>query len=450
MSKLIARLLADKLIEIYTKRKLPDYAKRYAAYPESFTKERIRSDPRNSLFQMIVLAAYDRTPFTRWAGGSEPIAGLDPSKASLPSILRSAQLFTVADILGQEEDAIDEILKRCSFCGHHIASYSKVRYAQTFRRAAKAIDSLLSDIRSARTASHVAALHEKLDEIPGIGPAIASKLIMYTLRESPYFGSSIHPRELYPAAKPLEKEYHVGNIANVLKRRYGQNIIDDIVEQLRQLGDPFAIDALFYIGREAPHFSKRLFNLQTSEAHNKEGQMSTDNKKPLMIHLPAHKREQFERLAEDEFGIDASTLAQIWILERMKQWCVDYHSQPTELEYIASKLAPSSGNIVRLRGILDNDKLLNRPLGLRMNKTESEKLPWKQSPVKIKLVINGNVHPAMLRMYTGVDKFKSEGSYIRQHNRFDNDLNTLGLKRLDRVRLEADGARNTITIIGKD
>jgi hypothetical protein len=90
MSKLIAREIAEKLIEIYMKRKLPYYANINAASPEGFTKERIQSDPENSLFQMIILAAYDRQPFTYWAEGFEPIWGLEISKQSLPGILCTA------------------------------------------------------------------------------------------------------------------------------------------------------------------------------------------------------------------------------------------------------------------------------------------------------------------------------------------------------------------------
>jgi len=72
-SEQIARMLAGKPIEIYTKHKLPSYAKLYTTFPEAFTKTRIQRDPENGLFQMIILAAYDRQPFTQAAGGFKPI-----------------------------------------------------------------------------------------------------------------------------------------------------------------------------------------------------------------------------------------------------------------------------------------------------------------------------------------------------------------------------------------
>lgn len=320
MSRPIARLIAEKLIDIYVYGKLPCYGKMSRTSPEGFTRQRIEHDPENSLLQMILLSAYDRKPFTLWAGGFEQIAGLNPSKVSLPGVLRSAQLFTVAEILCLEDDEIDGVLTRCSFYGHHLASYASIRYVKTFKEAAQAVASLISDIRSAGTASDVAALHRKLQSIHGIGATIASKLIMYTLRESPYFGSSIHPRELYPAVKPIEKEYHVGNIAEVLRKRYGQRIIDDILNELKELEDPFAIDALFYIDREAPELAGCLFRVSTSEVSDKEEEMCTDNKRPLEVSLPSHKREVLDGIARDVFGVEASILAQVWIMEHLEQY----------------------------------------------------------------------------------------------------------------------------------
>jgi len=222
MPKPIARKLAEKLVKIYTERKLPHYAKLNAGSPEGFTKARIERAPDNSLFQIVILATYDRMPFTRWAGGFEPIWGLAISEESLPSMLRAAGLFELDSVLKLTEEAIDLRLARCSFYKHHLASCDKTRYSKTFIKAANSVSSLLSDMRLAKTATDVKALHMKLyKEIPGIGQTIASKLVMYILRELPYFGSSVHPRELHPAVKPILKEYHASNFARELKNVMG-------------------------------------------------------------------------------------------------------------------------------------------------------------------------------------------------------------------------------------
>jgi hypothetical protein len=392
MLKPIARMLAEKLIEIYVDGKLPHYASLNVASPEGFTEERIQNDPQNSLLQMILLSAYDRQPFTRWAGGFEQIWGLNPSKESLPGILRSAQLFTVAGILGLKEDTIDRILVGCSLYGHHLASYSNVKYARTFKEAVKEIGNLLSDIRGARTAPDISALHRKLQSIHGIGATIASKLIMYTLRETPYFGSSIHPRELYPAVKPIMGEYHVENIAKVLKERYGQTIIDDILEQLKELGDPFAIDALFYIDREVPKLSECLLKPVTNEADDKERGMSTDNKEALealTVHLPAETKKLLERVAEEQFGLDVSTLAQVWIIQQLCQLQSSRDNTSTQL-HRGNQSVKVKGTIIEPGKYADGTPRWEVSIPM----TQTKSLPYRKYPVSIKLVIG-------IREYTG-------------------------------------------------
>lgn len=166
----------------------------------------------------------------------------------------------------------------------------------------------------------------------------------------------------------------------------------------------------------------------------------------LDVYLSSQKMEWLNNVAA-EFGIEAHTLAQIWIIERLKQLCGGHPLPPWKFQYATGTQGLSSRSTVRLNGILDNDRKLNRPLGVSINKTESQKLPWKEHLVNINLIINNNPYPAILRIYTGLSEFKSEGSYIRQDNRFNKDLDILRLNRLDPVKLEIDGVRNTVTII---
>jgi hypothetical protein len=166
----------------------------------------------------------------------------------------------------------------------------------------------------------------------------------------------------------------------------------------------------------------------------------------LEVTLRPDTMKQLEKIAEDEFGVEASILAQIWIVERLKQLCVGYPRPPSKFQYATRTQAPSSGSTVCLEGILDNSNLRNRPLGVRINNTESKKLPWNQHLVDITLIINNNPYPAILHIFTGFGEFKTKGSYIKQDNQFNKDLDILGLNRLDRVKLEADGARDMITI----
>jgi hypothetical protein len=276
MSKTIAKVLAEKLLIIYTRCKLPNYAKIYEASPEGFTKERIiNKEPEDSLFQLVIVTVYDRSPFIRWAGGFESIWGLGTSKESLPKILRTAKLFTIDSVLDLTEKEIGNLLATCSFHGHHIASYGITKYPKTFIQVANSVNSFLSDIRSARTASDIKKFHSHLYNIHGIGDTIASKLVMYTLRELPYFGSSIDPRELYPAVKPILKEYHNANLVKELKHRYGDNIVEEVSKELKSLGDPIAIDALYYVERDERKLKKCLLQLtiDKADANDKDREM---------------------------------------------------------------------------------------------------------------------------------------------------------------------------------
>lgn len=104
---------------------------------------------------------------------------------------------------------------------------------------------------------HVKITHRLLDTVHGIGPTIASKVVKYTLREIRL--SSVNPHELYPAVKQILTEYHNARLAQELANKRGQpNIVEQIFEALVELGDPFAIDALYYVDRDEPVLKESL------------------------------------------------------------------------------------------------------------------------------------------------------------------------------------------------
>ena len=67
---LLAELLADKLINTYQNEQIPAMIEGFSA--AGFTRTTLTLDPIK-LFQMLVIAAYDRRPFTPAAGGFEVI-----------------------------------------------------------------------------------------------------------------------------------------------------------------------------------------------------------------------------------------------------------------------------------------------------------------------------------------------------------------------------------------
>lgn len=251
--------LAAKLVEIFNQYKLPRAAALNRKYAEGFTGEKMRGNPE-SLFQMIMLASYDRRPFTIASKGWEPIWGLSDSGPSLPAILRAAQLYHVTEVLALSLPEIESRLTSCRFFKYRLDfDGANTRYCRTFRDAGELVGNrgLLSQLESARTAPEVKSIHKLFDSIHGIGPTIASKLVMYTLREVAV--GDIDPRELYPAVMPLLNEYHNARLASELRERYGPNIVDEVFEALKELGDPFAIDALYYVDRAEPGLRESLF-----------------------------------------------------------------------------------------------------------------------------------------------------------------------------------------------
>lgn len=78
---LIAKLLADKLIDTYQGEQIAAMVDGFAS--AGFTKTALEQGPAK-LFQMLVIAAHDRRPFTGAAGGFEVIWGMRPGAQSIP------------------------------------------------------------------------------------------------------------------------------------------------------------------------------------------------------------------------------------------------------------------------------------------------------------------------------------------------------------------------------
>ena len=177
--------------------------------------------------------------------------------------------------------------------------------------------------------------------------------------------------------------------------------------------------------------------------NNKGGTMVKSNgtMRQLEVDLPSHVMEWLNNVAEC-MGIDASTLAQVWLAERLKESYRDYAPPTSRSQYAPQAQASPSGSTVCTDGTLQNEKQVDRPLGIEIRPAiKRPKLPWTESK-DIFLVINNNRHPVYLRI-------NRSGAYIKADERFNDDLDAMGLERLDDVELEADVARNTLTITRK-
>jgi len=94
-------------------------------------------------------------------------------------------------------------------------------------------------------------------------------------------------------------------------------MVDKVFEALKSLGDPFAIDAFYYIDRDEPKLKKCLLGITTGGADDKEGEMSEYIDAKLEVALPADKMQLLKKVAKEEFDVDEYTLAKIWIIEQL-------------------------------------------------------------------------------------------------------------------------------------
>ncbi len=273
--------LARRLMVIYNERMIPNYLELNQSHSEGFTREKMHGNPE-SLYQMIILASYDRRPFTIIARGWEPIWGISATGLSLPAILRGVGIFDLKSARALAEEDIERRLAGCSFYGYKLHSDgASTRYAKTLKDVMQMVDNgLLPLIESAKTSSDVICIHTLLDSIHGIGPTIASKLVKYTLREIRL--GNIDNRELYPAVKPILAEFHNARLAKELMDRLGDpDLVQRAVEALKELGDPFAIDALYYVDRDEPQLKEFLLSglsVPKSAADSRRNE-DTDEKK---------------------------------------------------------------------------------------------------------------------------------------------------------------------------
>ena len=126
---LIAELLADKLIRTYQGEQIDAMVDGFAS--AGFTKTALEQDPAK-LFQMLVIAAYDRRPFAGAAGGFEVIWGIRPGAQSIPQALQALSLFTLEEARHLGQDAIHRRLDGQRYCGLPLATDGEyVRFART-------------------------------------------------------------------------------------------------------------------------------------------------------------------------------------------------------------------------------------------------------------------------------------------------------------------------------
>ncbi len=196
----------------------------------------------------MVLIAYDRQPFTLGTGFEGVWSNY---KKGIQRLLDDAQIFNVSRIVKLSEEELTEILKNCETKNHlhlHQASKNFV-YSHAIKEIAKVVDTIRRLTLHAQTREDIGTLHRNIvsakgQGIYGFGKTLATKFIMYTLRELQISDTSIPPAEFGGIAELLEGEIHDKRWIDHLKQT---GLYAEVCHHLAP--DPFVIDFLWYLDR---------------------------------------------------------------------------------------------------------------------------------------------------------------------------------------------------------
>ena len=244
---LAAELLADKLISTYRDQQIPAMVEGFAA--AGFTRAGLQDDPVK-LFQMLVIAAYDRRPFTAAAGGFEMVWGIKQRDGAIPAALTALSLFAPERVQSLSQHEVLRRLESRPWRGLSLATDGEnVQFARTLSDAAKLVaDGLHGQLLNARTGGDARDLYNSFTSVHGIGDTIGAKLVKYLLRE---IGVGEVPPEAFPLGVvwPITSEYHVGAAIGLLSARLDGTLVPLTIACLAERGDSYAIDGLFYLNR---------------------------------------------------------------------------------------------------------------------------------------------------------------------------------------------------------
>jgi hypothetical protein len=231
-----AEEISTFLIKHYNSEKIPFDIKLFEEM--GFTKVSLLED-RDNLFKFLVLVAYDRRPFWPWE-----IVWDRRMPRSVCNVLKARGLFDVEKVRKIGEEELEKILRQCvtekNLYLNTNGAYT--RFARTMKEIAERLDQIKDLLSNMKTGLDAQRLHSLIDNIHGFGPTMASKFIMYTVRE---IGVGSVPRsELNGIAKYLWKEWHNSQWAQRLRKK---GLLEDVIKRLSK--DPMAFDYFFYLDR---------------------------------------------------------------------------------------------------------------------------------------------------------------------------------------------------------
>lgn len=238
----LANELADFLIECYDKTKVPE-DKQYFS-DNGFTGDSLTKDIDN-LFKFTILVGYDRRPFFPF----EIVWNLDRER-SVSNVLNQLGIFSVSKMQNIPMNELDELLENSTVeNNYHLNSDKRngrgTKFAQMIKELSHKTTELRNNLLSVNNELDVIKLHRYIDNIHGFGVTLASKFIMYTLREIQL--RPIDYSYLAYAAEGLKGELHNTTWCEMIVNQHGQIYFNEMLYNLKR--DPMAFDYIFYLDR---------------------------------------------------------------------------------------------------------------------------------------------------------------------------------------------------------
>jgi hypothetical protein len=239
--------IALALVRFYRGEVVPDVVSEFESW--GFEKQALR-DRDDDFFAFCALASYDRQPFT-FKGGYEQVWSEDPG--SVRRLLESKRLLKHARMLAMSEEDLRHTLHGLVF-GPWRLSYDRKRpgaggtdYSRTLRGLAEHTVELRGLCTSAVSEWDVASIHYRFDSIHGIGPTIAAKLVKYLLRELQL--AEVASENFTRIVPHLLHDFQSSELMKRLAPNSPQTLGRRLTAEVAKLGEPLAIDALFYADR---------------------------------------------------------------------------------------------------------------------------------------------------------------------------------------------------------
>jgi hypothetical protein len=204
-----------------------------------FTKEALLKS-KDVLFQFLVLVSFDRRPYSPY----ELVWDVD-NPNSVFSTLRRSGLLELGRIKSVKEEELNEILKNLTVKNLHLNYLDlakKIKTAKTMKEIALKIEELAFQLNNIHSAYDAVRLNQMLDNVTGIGPTIASKFILYTIRCMGI--GNVNPSQLDLIAQHLRNEWRNSKWVKQLEEI---GVLEDVYQKLRE--DPFSFDYFWDLDR---------------------------------------------------------------------------------------------------------------------------------------------------------------------------------------------------------